>query len=206
MTEKIAGLLLAGGRSSRFGRDKTQSLLGGETLLARALMRLGPQVSALAISSNADPATLSRYGRPVLADALEGYAGPLAGVAAGLAWARETIAGDGILVTAAADTPFFPEDLAARLAAAARETGTPAMAASQSGTHPTFAAWPLSVEPALADYLQGGGRKLHDFMARAGALRVEFPVERLGGTGIDPFFNINTPDDLAEAERHLAEG
>jgi molybdopterin-guanine dinucleotide biosynthesis protein A len=208
--DQIAGLLLAGGRSRRFGSDKADAQLGGTSLLARGIARLKPQVGSLAISANAPASLFADYGLPVLADDQgdEVYAGPLAGVLAGLDWALRLAPTPRWLLTAAVDTPFFPENLADRLAAAVSEGDQMAidrivMASSASGTHPTFALWPLPCRDALSAYLAGGGRKLHDWMRRQEAVSVVFPETRIGSATIDPFFNINTKEDLSEAAQLL---
>lgn len=199
----ILGMVLAGGRSSRFGGDKALARLGGQSLLARAVRRIEPQVAGLAINANAPSAESGATGLPLLADRIPGHAGPLAGILSGLLWAQGVAPEAASLVTVAVDTPFFPEDLVARLAAGRTAPDRPAMAASASGTHPTFALWPLSLAPVLAGYVESGGRKLHDFMRDEAAAIVAFPEVSLPGGTADPFFNINRREDLAEAERLL---
>ncbi|RIK86000.1 MAG: molybdenum cofactor guanylyltransferase MobA [Hyphomicrobiales bacterium] len=197
----LAGVILAGGRSSRMdGRDKALLSLGGATLVARAVRRLGPQVSRLALSANGDAARFGLAGIDVIADADDSRSGPLAGILAGLRWAAALDARPDALVSAAVDTPFFPPDLAARLAgAAARVPGAVAVAASAGARHPTFALWPLAVADALAGYLAQGGRRAGAFIEARPHVAVDFPA-----TGAcDPFFNVNTPADLAEAEAIL---
>lgn len=199
--QSIIGLVLAGGRSSRFGANKAFAGLGGVSLLERSVARLGAQTAALAISANEKKA-FEPYGLPVISDEIAGFAGPLAGVAAGLAWTRKHGPQATHMVTAAVDTPFFPDDLVARLLTAA-PAGKLAMAASESGTHPAFALWPVGMEEALLRYLKDGGRKMHDWMARADAIVVTFPAHQMGARAIDPFFNVNRPEDLAAAEEML---
>lgn len=198
----VAGLLLAGGRSSRFGKDKSFARLGGIRLLDRAIARLKPQVALLALNSNSDPGLFAETGLPVLADTLGGYAGPLAGVLAGLDWLGREAPEITALVTAAVDTPFYPENLVEGLVA---QGGGHAlvMAASDSGTHPTFALWPAALAPELAKYLESGGRKLHDWMARQKAMTAFYPPVEVAGRTVDPFFNINRPDQLQRAEALL---
>lgn len=188
--QALAGVVLAGGLSRRMGgADKALVVLWGETLVERALRRLRVQVGRVAVNSNADPVNLPTPGEaPVLHDIVEGYAGPLAGVHAALSWARAE--GCERVVTVAVDTPFFPDDLVARL-------NGPGLAVAASGgrLHPIFACWPVALEAQLAGFLGRGGARMMDFLDEAGFRRVEWPV-----SGIDPFFNINTPADLAEAE------
>lgn len=197
----IMGIVLAGGRATRLGGgDKPLRLLGGRPMLARILERLEPQVGAIAISANGDPARFAEYGLPVLAD--EGrQAGPLAGILSGLAWAKK--AGGNKVLTVAGDTPFFPTDLAARLADAVAG-GHVAVAASAGRRHPVFALWPVSLQSDLSDFLaESASFSVTAFLDRCATVSVDFPTERVGSRTIDPFFNINTPEDLAEAEAAL---
>lgn len=196
------GVILAGGRSARMGGgDKALAVLGGRTLLGRVIERLEPQVEALALNANGDPGRFAGYGLPVIADGVGGFAGPLAGVLAGLDWAAEN---DGeSIVTAAADTPFFPPDLAPRLVMAAEEAGSAVALAATPGAdgperHPVFGLWPVALREDLRAALGQGVRKVSDWADRHGAASAVFPVG-----GYDPFFNINTPDDLAAAEALL---
>jgi len=191
MSGEIAGIVLAGGQSRRMGGgDKGLLDLGGRPIIAHVIDRLG---CARAISANGDPARLAGFGLPVLPDSLPDWPGPLAGVLAGMDWA----AGQGIarIVTAAADTPFFPRDLAPRLAA----VDAPVVMAVNNGDHPAFAAWDVALREELRAALVAGTRRMRDWMDAQGTVRVEIPGE-------DPFFNINTPADLDTARRRLAEG
>jgi molybdopterin-guanine dinucleotide biosynthesis protein A len=166
------------------GCDKALLPLGGATLLDALLARLAPQVARLAISANDDPSRFARFGLPVLPDIVM-QAGPLAGVAAGLAWANAV--GAAALLTVPSDTPFIPADLAARLAPA------PAWAESGGDLHPLVALWPVSAP--LAAWLEGGGSLRVRAFGSAIAMRtVPFPETP------DPFFNINTPADLLTAQ------
>lgn len=191
MGGEIAGIVLAGGQSRRMGGgDKGLLDLGGHPVIAHVIERLG---CARAISANGDPARFARFGLPVLPDSVPDWPGPLAGVLAGMDWA----AGQGIarILTAAADTPFFPRDLGTRLAAAK----APVVMATGGGDHPAFAMWDVALRDDLRAALHSGTRRMRDWMDARGALRVEIPGE-------DPFFNINTPADLDAARRRLAEG
>lgn len=191
MGGEIAGIVLAGGQSRRMGGgDKGLLDLGGRPVIAHVIERLG---CARAISANGDPARFARFGLPVLPDSVPDWPGPLAGVLAGMDWA----AGQGIarILTAAADTPFFPRDLGTRLAAAK----APVVMATGGGDHPAFAMWDVALRDDLRAALHSGTRRMRDWMDARGALRVEIPGE-------DPFFNINTPADLDAARRRLAEG
>ena len=205
MSRDIAGIILAGGLSRRMGGgDKTLLALGGRPLLDHVVARLAPQVGSLALSANGDPARFGAVGLPILADTVEGYAGPLAGILTGLEWAAANTACEA-LVTAAGDTPFLPADLVAMLASAAADRpGSIAVASSSGRRHPTFALWPLGLRQALRHFLvDEDNRRVSAFVEHHDFFEVEFPLSTLGGSEIDPFFNINTPDDLAVAERLL---
>ncbi|MER8422878.1 MULTISPECIES: molybdenum cofactor guanylyltransferase MobA [unclassified Mesorhizobium] len=204
MGRDIAGIILAGGRSSRMGGgDKTLLALGDGTLLDRVVSRLGPQVGPLALNANGDPARFAATGLPVLADTVKGYAGPLAGILTGLEWASDTTCQ--ALVTAAGDTPFLPKDMVERLLAAAyARPGSIAVACSGGKRHPTFALWPLGLDQALRQFLvEEDNRRVSAFIDRHGFVEVDFPILKSRGAEIDPFFNINTPDDLARAAHLL---
>lgn len=194
----IAGIVLAGGRATRMGGgDKGLLKVGGKRLIDHVLDRLTPQVGAVAINANGDPARLSEFGLPVLPDSLPGHPGPLAGVLAGLDWAAEQ--GADAIVTAAADTPFFPRDLAARLAAHAGPSGL-CLAGSPDQTgklrrHPTFGLWPVALRDDLRAALTGGLRKIVLWTDGLGAGLAAFD-----SAPFDPFFNVNTPQDIVRAD------
>lgn len=198
---RLAGVILAGGRSSRMeGRDKALLALGGKTLAARTCDRLARQVTTVALSFNDDPRRLSLPGVAVVADADDSHAGPLAGILAGLRWAATLQDRPDALVSVAVDTPFFPDDLAQRLAAATGgDPGVVAVATSGGARHPTFALWPLGVADRLAGYIGDGGRRAGAFIEGERHVAVEFPP----AGGLDPFFNVNTPADFAAAEAIL---
>lgn len=170
-------------------------------MLASILERLAPQVGAVAISANGDPARFAKYGLPVLADdGPGGQAGPLAGILSAMRWAKAE--GSRKVLTVAGDTPFFPADLAAQLAeAVAEHPDYTAVAASGGRRHPVFALWPVSLEADLRDFLrESATHSVAAFLERQGTVSVDFPMASVGANTIDPFFNINTPEDLAEAE------
>jgi molybdopterin-guanine dinucleotide biosynthesis protein A len=198
----IVGLLLAGGLSRRMGGgDKPLRSLAGKTLLERVVERLRPQVAALVLNANGDPARFSGFGLPVVADSIPDYAGPLAGVLAGLDWAVAHRADCPWVLSAASDAPFLPMDLASRMAAAlAAEGADLACAASDGRAHPVIGLWPVRLREELRHALAAEGvRKVDVWTARYRLATVMFPV-----AGIDPFFNANRPDDLAAAEAMLA--
>lgn len=188
---RIFGVILAGGRGQRMGgADKAALVLGGRTLMSRAIERLDPQVDRLSISANGDPARFAATGLPVLTD-LEPR-GPLSGVLAALGWAAPL--GATHVVSAAVDTPFFPADLVPQLLLAAETTGTGAALAESGGNlHPTFALWPVGLCDDLRAALDAGQARVTDFARRHRAATARFADDRA-------FLNINTPADLAAAE------
>ena len=199
--QDIAGLILAGGQSRRMGGgDKCLRLLGGRPMLAHVVDHLRPQVGALVLNANGDPARFEAFGLPVAADTVPDFAGPLAGVLAGMRWAQVNEPRARWLVSAAADTPFFPMDLVARLLAGTSDAGTIALAASTDGLQPVFALWPIALADDLEQALTSGTRKILDWTGRHPHTTVTFPQARIGETEIDPFFNANRPEDLAQAE------
>ncbi|PWE32457.1 molybdenum cofactor guanylyltransferase MobA [Maritimibacter sp. 55A14] len=201
------GVILAGGQATRMGGgDKALLRLDGRTILDHVIDRLAPQVDAIALNANGDPARFGAYGLPVLPDPVEGFAGPLAGVLAGLDWAAER--GAGTIVTVAADTPFFPRDLVARLMQAAGDMAHPLVLAatrqaqgertksmSRSGLirHPTFGLWPVALRHDLRAALGEGLRKVVVWTEKHGGRETVFDAPG------DPFFNVNTPEDLDRA-------
>jgi molybdenum cofactor guanylyltransferase len=202
MTE-IAGVLLAGGLSRRMGGgDKCLRILGGETILARVIARARPQVASLMLNANGDPARFAEYGLPVRADVVEGYAGPLAGVLTGMAWVRDAIPNAAWLASFACDAPFLPTDLVQHLLKAVADKGADmACAASGGQSHPVFGLWPIRLFDDLRRaILVEEIRKVDAWTGRFDLAQVEFQWTR-----VDPFFNTNRPEDLAEAEALLAD-
>ncbi len=203
----VGGVILAGGLARRMGGgDKALVPLGGRPMLAHILARLDPQVRACIINANGDPARFSRYDVPVVADPIAGFAGPLAGILAGLMWAQRVRPDLTHMISVAGDTPFFPTDLVARLSR--RRTVAPdevVLAASGGRVQPVFGLWPVSLAADLGAFLnEGTDRKILTFVARH-AMRAE-PFSPIAGCGdsVDPFFNINSPDDLESAENLAA--
>lgn len=192
------GVILAGGRATRMGGgDKCLRTVAGLRLIDHVIARLEPQVAGMSINANGDPARWSDFGLPVLPDSLPDHPGPLAGVLAGLDRASEL--GATAIVTCAADTPFFPADLVARLQASAGASGL-CLAASPDDTgvvqrHPTFGLWPVALRHDLRAALMGGLRKIVLWTDGHGAGTAVFESQPF-----DPFFNVNTPEDLARAE------
>jgi molybdopterin-guanine dinucleotide biosynthesis protein A len=199
----VLGVLLAGGLARRMGGgDKCLRPLGDRTILEHVIGRARPQVEGLLLNANGDPARFRRFGLPVAADVVEGFAGPLAGVLTGMEWARANRPDLPWIATIATDTPFFPRDLVARLLDAMSESEADlACAASGGRTHPVFGLWPVGLaEDLRRAMVEENIRKVDLWTARHRLVQVEFPTEP-----IDPFFNTNRPDDLAEAERRLQE-
>lgn len=191
------GIILAGGLATRMGGgDKTMLALGGAPILSRIIDRIAPQVAALALNANGDAARFAGMGLPVLADSIEGYAGPLAGVLAGLDWAAEH--GAETVVSVAGDTPFFPCDLVPRLLLASEGMAHPlVLARTPDGRQPTFGLWPVALRHDLRAALEGGLRKVVMWTDGHGGREALFDDP---GT---PFFNVNTPEDLARAHAML---
>jgi len=199
----VAGVLLAGGLSRRMGGgDKCLRPLGGRPLLARIADRLAPQVAALVLNANGDPARFAGFGLPVAADVVAGFAGPLAGVLTGLEWARAHAPACAWVATAATDAPFMPADLVDRLAAAVRDDGADLACATSGGReHPVFGLWPVRLAGDLRRaVVDEDMRKVVAWTARYRLARVAFAVEP-----VDPFFNVNRPEDMAAAEALLAQ-
>jgi len=201
---KVAGIVLAGGLARRMGGgDKGLRMLAGRPLLAWVIERARPQVSALALNANGDPARLAGFGLPVVPDSIAGFAGPLAGVLAGLDWAGAQVPGATHVASFASDAPFFPRDLVARLAALVSAGADLACACSGGQSHPVFGLWPLALRQDLRAALERGVRKVDEWTAGYRLEQADFADQP-----VDPFFNANRPEDLAEAERlaHLIKG
>jgi len=198
----VVGLLLAGGLSRRMGGgDKCLRPLGGRTILARIIECVRPQVAHLVLNANGDAGRFADYGLPVVPDSIAGFAGPLAGVLAGLDWAAANADNCPWVVTVPTDAPFLPADLVARLVAeTARAGAVMACAASAGRHHPVVGLWPMRLRAELRRALTVENiHKVDAWTARFHLAVVDFPV-----ADVDPFFNTNRPEDLAEAERLLA--
>jgi molybdopterin-guanine dinucleotide biosynthesis protein A len=196
------GVLLAGGLARRIGGgDKPMRLIGGRSILARAIGRLAPQCDGLLVSANGDPARFKDFGLPVLADTVENHPGPLAGILAALDWAAANRPEISWVLSVAADCPFLPRDLVARLHHARAEQGAElAVAASGGRSHPVIGLWRTGLREELRHALLAEDiRKVSRWTARYRLATVTWPAEP-----VDPFFNANTVDDLAEAERLAA--
>lgn len=196
------GVLLAGGQSRRMGGgDKCLRPLGDRTILEHVIDRIRPQVGPLILNANGDPNRFQSYGLPVVADVVDGFAGPLAGVLTGLRWAEINAPQCEWLLSVPTDAPFVPKNLATSLRREISAQGAQlACATSRGRTHPVVALWPVALADALEQALVGEDiRKIDRWTARYRLVEVSFD-----DTGVDPFFNANRPEDLAIAERLLA--
>jgi molybdenum cofactor guanylyltransferase len=201
---EVVGLLLAGGLSRRMGGgDKNLQRLAGRTILERVIDAARPQVGALVLNANGDPARFAPFGLPVAADVVGGYPGPLAGMLTGLEWARDHAPGARWVVTFATDAPFLPGDLVARLTAAVEREGADlACARSDGQTHPVFGLWPVALaEDLRRAVVEEGVRKVDSWTGRHRLAVADFSIDP-----VDPFFNANRPEDIEEAERLLVWG
>ncbi|MBZ9853984.1 molybdenum cofactor guanylyltransferase MobA [Mesorhizobium sp. CA13] len=199
---KTLGVVLAGGLGRRMGGgDKPTRVIGGRTMLEHVIERLGPQCDGLVLNANGDPVRFARFGLPVVADTIEGYPGPLAGMLAALDWTADNRPDVEWVVSAAGDCPFLPRDLVARLQRARMtERADLAVAASGGQAHPVIGLWKVALRDELRHALTKEGlRKIDRWTTRYGLATVSWPAEP-----VDPFFNANTVDDLAEAERLAA--
>jgi molybdopterin-guanine dinucleotide biosynthesis protein A len=197
------GLILAGGLARRMGGgDKTLIRVGEKTILERALARFGPQCAGLLINANGDVSRFSRFELPVVADDIEGFAGPLAGILAGLDWVASNARPIAWVVSVPGDCPFLPRDLVARLHGARIAEQLP-LACARSGEwrHPVVGLWPVALRHDLRRALGTGLRKIEAWTGAHGVALAVWPAEP-----VDPFFNVNTPEDAAEAGRMAQEG
>ncbi len=197
------GLVLVGGLARRMGGgDKTRIRIGGKTILERVLARLKPQCAEVILNANGDPARFADTGLPVVPDTVPGFAGPLAGILAGLDWTATHAPAITDVASVPGDCPFLPGDLVARLSAARQAAGVP-LACARSGDwrHPVVGLWPVALRQDLRKALvEEDMHKIETWTARHGIAVGDWPA-----TPIDPFFNVNTPADAAEAERIAAQ-
>ena len=197
----IAGVILAGGQSHRMGgTEKSLLRVGGKSQISWVCDCLAPQVETLAVNANGDASRFNFLKLPVLADVIEGYVGPLAGVLTGMRWAA-SLDQTTHIITAAADTPFIPHNLVGLLKSSISGDDEIAMASSNGRIHPVFGLWPIHLADALERFLvEEDQRKIIVFAKRYTMHEIVFDTD-----GKDPFFNINTPDDLKAAQTMVEE-
>jgi molybdenum cofactor guanylyltransferase len=204
MTETpTLGLILAGGLARRMGGgDKPRTSIGGVTILSRVLERMKPQCVRLILNANGDPGRFADTGLPVIADDVPDFAGPLAGILAGLDWAAANVPDVAYVASVPGDCPFLPRDLVARLHQARSASGKPLVCArSGEWRHPVVGVWPVALRADLRYALTKQDlRKIEIWTARHGVALADWPAEP-----VDPFFNVNTPEDAAAAERLAAQ-
>lgn len=202
---QVAGVILAGGQSRRMdGRDKAMLPFGDRRLIDHVHDRLAQQIETIAINSNGDPAVFGHLETSVVPDDIPGFVGPLAGILSGMEWAAAQSSPFSHVLTVATDTPFFPADFALALQEAVIDApGTIGIAASGGRVHPTFGLWPVALRADLRRWLsEPSNRRVTAFVDRHPHRIVEFqPVMAQGGETVDPFFNINTPQEAAEARQ-----
>lgn len=191
-------IALAGGLGRRIGGDKALHSLAGRPLLSHVIERIRPQAETLAINANGDPARFARWGVPVIPDTIEDNPGPLAGILAGMEWAQRAFPTATDILSVPTDTPFLPPDLVDRLCATRAATDAEIVVAASLGrTHPVIGLWPIHLKNELRNaLLQEGLRKVEDFANR---YRVE--LANFTADPIDPFYNLNRPEEFVEAEK-----
>jgi molybdopterin-guanine dinucleotide biosynthesis protein A len=195
--ESVVGVILAGGKSSRMGGgDKCLLPLAGRPVLASVIARLRPQVSDIVINANGEPARFANFGLPVVGDSVTGFAGPLAGVHAGLEWVKVNRPDARYVVSVASDTPFIPDNLVQRFLSELNHHSGFLVAASAVGLHPVIGLWTVAMGPDLQQWLEQGNHKVTAFAKQRGAVEVFFEPVKVEGRLIDPFFNINRPEEL----------
>jgi molybdenum cofactor guanylyltransferase len=198
----IPGVLLAGGLARRMGGgDKPMRTIAGKTILERVIARLSPQCDGLVLNANGEPSRFAAFGLPVIADTVADFPGPLAGILAALDWMAQHRPEVKFMLSAAADCPFLPRDLVMRLAEArAAQNAELAVAASDGRTHPVVGLWSVRLRNELRHALvKEDIRKIDRWTARYALATVTWPT-----TPLDPFFNANTVEDIAEADRLAA--
>jgi molybdopterin-guanine dinucleotide biosynthesis protein A len=205
MTERaVPAVILAGGQSRRMGGgDKCLLPLAGQPMLGHVISRLQPQAAPIALNANDDPARFAAFALDIIPDTIGGFRGPLAGVLAAMLWTKRIAPEAEAVLTCAADTPFFPMDLASRFEkAASTDRSKIVLATSDGNRHPVFGLWPVQHADDLAHWLTNSETyKVLAWVQRHGLLTADFACE----AGNDPFFNINTPEDLVTAERRIVE-
>jgi molybdopterin-guanine dinucleotide biosynthesis protein A len=196
--DHILGVILAGGQSRRFGGgDKGLADLAGQAVLSRVIAGFRPQVSRLILNVNGDASRFSGFGLETVADGENAGLGPLSGILAAIDWQRQHAPSCTAIATVSTDVPFLPADLVEKLDAARK--GGVAIATSAGRRHPTIAIWPVSIRDVIAEALDLRTLSANALADRLNAVAVPFPMRNIDKHVIDPFFNVNTPDDLAIA-------
>lgn len=201
LPENIGGCVLAGGLSTRMGeQEKSLMDLNGKPLVYHVINRFKPMVSSLIINANGDPSRFDKFRLQVIADTVEGFAGPLAGILAAMAWYRKNQPEISHVLAVAGDSPYFPIDLRDRLLCSASESNSlVALAFFKGQRHPTFGLWSVDLHDSLYEFLvDEGNRKIMLFVERKGYARYDFSDG--WQEDYDPFFNVNTPEELCEAQ------
>ncbi|WP_077961046.1 molybdenum cofactor guanylyltransferase MobA [Ensifer adhaerens] len=200
----LPAVVLAGGLSRRMGSPKFGLQLGGQTMLSRIIARLQPQVGNIAINLNAEPAVGIDRSLPIIADTVPGFLGPLAGVLTATRHVAATNPDASHVVVVPTDTPFFPDNLVTRMAGAMTEHQQIAVAASDGQMHPLFGLWPVALADELETFLTSDPkRRVRAFIEDHPSVTVDFPLIATAKGAFDPFFNVNTPEDLTDAEQWL---
>jgi molybdopterin-guanine dinucleotide biosynthesis protein A len=204
----VTGVVLAGGQGQRMGgSDKARLKLGGSTLLSRVVDGLARQTSRVVVNSNTPDELQIKAARAVISDRVAGFAGPLAGVEAALHWNSIQPNPSDYILSVATDTPFFPSDLAAQMTQVADGRPIIAIAQSRGINQPVFGLWPAVIRLDLSEWLKDKkNRKVMAFVRMFDHEFVEFPPYKHGEIDVDPFFNINTPEDLAQADEMVRHG
>lgn len=202
MTEKVGGIVLAGGQARRMGGgDKASKTLAGAWLIEHVIARVRPQVQPLILNSNAPSEVMGDFGLPIVTDAIGDFSGPLAGILTGMEWMRDHAPTVRYMASFPVDAPFLPEDLVHRMFSATLHEGADLACAMSAGrTHPVIGLWRVSLAHDLRRAMEDEDmRKIDAWTARYKVAHLAFSTDP-----IDPFFNVNNQDDLAEAERFLA--
>ncbi len=198
----VVGVVLAGGQSRRMGETKALKTLAGRPMIAHVVDRFAPQVECCVLNVGADGGPFDACDLPIVRDAVQDHAGPLAGILSGMGWARDARPGADWIATAPCDTPFLPAGYVAALRSAAAATAAPiAIARCGRDTHFVCGLFSVSLHDELADLLAAGERRVKGWIGRYAFEAVDFLPVTLGAAAIDPFFNVNTPEDFAMAER-----
>ncbi len=201
-TPEIIGVLLAGGQSTRMKREnKCLTSLNNKTLLGHVIDRMLPQVQKLILNINGSTTDFEKYNLTLIPDEIPGFAGPLAGIHAAMSWCENNEPQAKWLLSTPTDTPFIPENLLEKLLNAAPETELSIIQATSGGqVHPICSLWPISIKEDLEQALNNNMRKVRLWTENYNVIKVDFPVKTNGNQELDPFFNINHPEDLVKAQ------